>query len=489
MKKLKEKIDDNENYLEHLNLQLSECNINIETSIDPNTEKQYKDFELSFKNLLITDYVWHKTKEESNKDNRSSASYTINRKRTKLRLDKANFIKSDYDAFCFIKANGDILYLYPAFAMLYNNQNNFGLVELSELEIHFDYTKFHESENLPNDTEVIGRVWYKENNDGSPDKRFKNNYQIPVVRYGELTFKSKTGINEVFIFSNAKLAEAFAITFKKYLNVDDTITIKKLDTSDLKFGEVVIEGKKVWKWHKVNEENTEIIKENPSTKLYLYNQLVAERKEYDYNSLDIINPSKLSISNDDHLNAWAYWHGDLDAEILLIGQDFGDTNYYKKFDGKDDPQNQTNKNLMLLFKELGIDIGQSDKPTTAKLYFTNAVLGAKVGEQSTNQQKGGMAAPIKSKDWYSDTSIKFTKPLIDIINPKIIITMGTTAYNAVSIIYRLEKKPLKELIVNNPIVLNDNKKLFAVYHCSGLGLINRNLETQLEDWKKIKQLI
>ena len=159
MKSLKEKIEDNENYIEHLNDQLSQCNINIKTNIDPNSEKQYKELAESFKNLLTVDYIWHKTKEESNKSNRSSATYSIDRKRTKLCIDKANFIESDYDAFTFIKTNDDKLYLYPAFVMLYNNQNNFGLVELAELEINFSYAKYHESESLPNTTYNFCIIW------------------------------------------------------------------------------------------------------------------------------------------------------------------------------------------------------------------------------------------------------------------------------------------------------------------------------------------
>ena len=491
LKSLKEKIKDNENYIKLLTDQLSECNINIETYIDPNTEKQYKELVESFKNLLATDYIWHMTKQESNKDSRSSASYKIDRKRTNLSIDKAKFIKSDYDAFCFVKGNGDKLSLYPAFAMLYNNQNNFGLVELSELEVKFTNTKFHESESLPKDTEVIGSVWLKENNDGSPDKRFKNNYQIPIVRYGELAFTSKTGINEVFIFSNSKLAEAFAITFKKYSTTEEPRSNNKLDTSHLKFGKVLVEGKKIWKWYNPNDDKNKIVIENQTdTKKDLYNQLVANRREYEFNSPDIVNPSNLSISNDIHLNAWGYWHGNLDADILLIGQDFGDIDYYKKYNGLDDPKNPTNKKLTLLFKELGINLGESNSPNLdTKLYFTNAVLGAKVGQPSNQGQNGGMASPIKSKDWYADTAIKFIKPLIEIINPKIIITMGTTAYDTISIIYKLDKKPLKELIDTNPIILSDKIKLFTVYHCSGLGLVSRNFDAQLGDWKRIKQLI
>lgn len=208
-----------------------------------------------------------------------------------------------------------------------------------------------------------------------------------------------------------------------------------------------------------------------------YSHLVSKRKEYRYNDTEIRNPSEMNITYDEHLNSWAYWHGNLNAEILLIGQDFGDYAYYLNNDGKDDPWNGTNLNLTALFDEIGIELGQSDTPNTdAKLYFTNAVLGVK---------NGGMSSPIKRK-WYADTAIKFIKPLIEIIEPKIIIAMGSKAYDIVSLIYSLEDKSLKRVIDINPIILKDNKKLFAVYHCSQLGVANRNINLQLGDWAKIK---
>ncbi len=215
-------------------------------------------------------------------------------------------------------------------------------------------------------------------------------------------------------------------------------------------------------------------------KQIFYKHLVDKRKEYKFKDSEISNPSELNIPYDEHLNAWAHWHGNLKADILLIGQDFGDEDYYIKHHGKDNPKNETNLNLSSLFVELGIDIGSSDNPNTnSKLYFTNAVLGVK---------KGGMATPIK-KSWYADTAKKFIKPLIQLIEPKTIIAMGSKAYEVVSIIYNLDRKKMKEIIDANPILLEDNKKLFVVYHCSKLGIANRNFATQLEDWKKIRQHI
>ena len=223
------------------------------------------------------------------------------------------------------------------------------------------------------------------------------------------------------------------------------------------------------------------------TKQSRYARLVQQRKEYRYKCNGIVNPSELSIDNDEHLNAWAYWHGNLDAEILVIGQDFGDVNYYEKYQGLDTNLNGTNKNLIKLFNQLGIELGDPLSPNHEnKLYFTNAVLGAKVGQPSTKNINGGMASPIKKKDWFADTSILFIKPLIEVVEPKVIITLGCLAYEVMSIIYKLEKQSLKKLVDNNPIILCNNIKLFALYHCSGLGLISRNFEKQLEDWKKIK---
>jgi Bacterial SH3 domain len=85
-----------------------------------------------------------------------------------------------------------------------------------EVNAAFSITRFIEEEALPSDAEVIGRTWKKANKDGSPDRRFANNYEIPIVRYGELRLKSATGINEAYLLSDAAAAEAFAATMSAY---------------------------------------------------------------------------------------------------------------------------------------------------------------------------------------------------------------------------------------------------------------------------------
>jgi hypothetical protein len=54
------------------------------------------------------------------------------------------------------------------------------------------------------------------NKNGSPDKRFVGNYEIPIVSYGKLEIKSNSGLNESYSFSSFEKSEEFAKTFTDY---------------------------------------------------------------------------------------------------------------------------------------------------------------------------------------------------------------------------------------------------------------------------------
>jgi len=70
--------------------------------------------------------------------------------------------------------------------------------------------RFIEEEPVPPDAAVVGQAWAKSNKDGSPDRRFRDNYQLPIALYASLTFTSPSGLHEEFQISNPGLAERFA---------------------------------------------------------------------------------------------------------------------------------------------------------------------------------------------------------------------------------------------------------------------------------------
>jgi hypothetical protein len=206
------------NYLKDLKQQLIECKVNIDINIDNNIKEKYEAIKLAFNNLSKSAKIWDKTSAVKNNESRSAASNSISRKLTELSNKKIEFINADFDALYFKNQNGSDIFIYPAFAVLFDNKKNFGLVDLSDLQVSFKLTKFLEEESVPNDSKIIGESWAKINKDGTPDKRFKGNYQIPIVEYGEIEFKSNSGIYEVFMFSNPSFANDFVDKYNSYLN-------------------------------------------------------------------------------------------------------------------------------------------------------------------------------------------------------------------------------------------------------------------------------
>ena len=186
-----------------------------------------------------------------------------------------------------------------------------------------------------------------------------------------------------------------------------------------------------------------------------YDLLVQKRKQFQF-AEGLYNPSQIEggiYDQGNHLGPWSAWQGNLEAKILVIGQDWGDVKYYRTHEGYDMDASPTNQNLVKLFKILNIDIGLPSQPNpNTPVFFTNAVLGIKMFE--------GISETVLTK-WAKEDSEMFLKTLLHILKPKIVITLGKVAYATVASIYSLPKKPLRELVANNPIQLNETMRLYA----------------------------
>lgn len=89
--------------------------------------------------------------------------------------------------------------------LLIMQRKNIGALDYSDISIAFGTTRFIEDGPVPSDAKVVGQTWKYVNRSGGPDKRFKDNRQIPICSYGELKLKSPTGLNTIIMFSNADL--------------------------------------------------------------------------------------------------------------------------------------------------------------------------------------------------------------------------------------------------------------------------------------------
>ena len=63
---------------------------------------------------------------------------------------------------------------------------------------------FVETDPVPKDAKIIRNTWLKVNKDGTPDKRFKGNRQVPVCEYGQIVIQSGNSLYVEIMCSNSE---------------------------------------------------------------------------------------------------------------------------------------------------------------------------------------------------------------------------------------------------------------------------------------------
>ena len=149
---------------------------------------------------------------------RTTASQSIQRKAVTISLGSCDLIETSWKVPHLMNANGGELFVYPAFILYHVSHEAFALVDIHDANLDYNPTSFIEEEAIPSDAQLIGHTWKKANKDGSPDRRFANNYQIPILAYGDIRLTSKSGLNEEYLISNATAAQGFAQAWTAFKN-------------------------------------------------------------------------------------------------------------------------------------------------------------------------------------------------------------------------------------------------------------------------------
>ena len=181
-------------------------------------QKSYAAMVRAFDVLKTSHKKWDVTADRATNQGaeRSLATRTVNRYPVTLDFATTDLIQFSGKAMRFEHVNGDDILIYPGVAVMPRGDGAFALIDLRDLDVKAEARGFHEDEGVPRDAQVIGQTWAKTNKDGSPDKRFKDNYQIPICAYGQITFNSRTGVTEEYMVSNADAAISFAHAVQKY---------------------------------------------------------------------------------------------------------------------------------------------------------------------------------------------------------------------------------------------------------------------------------
>jgi hypothetical protein len=147
---------------------------------------------------------------------RTTVSAKVNRQMITFSLGSCDLIQWEQKVPHLKNAKGGDLFLYPGFILYRAAKEAFSVIDYHDIKGGSMLIQFQEEEAVPKDSKVIGQAWAKANKDGSRDKRFANNYQIPIVLYGGLSMKSDSGLWEEFQFSDPERLKRFLEALNRF---------------------------------------------------------------------------------------------------------------------------------------------------------------------------------------------------------------------------------------------------------------------------------
>ncbi|TFZ08947.1 DUF4236 domain-containing protein [Ramlibacter humi] len=93
-----------------------------------------------------------------------------------------------------LKTGRTTLAFYPDRVLAFQG-NSVGAVSYDTLVAQEERSRFIESEAVPSDANVIDHTWQYVNRNGGPDRRFKNNRQLPICAYSQLNLSTPSGLD------------------------------------------------------------------------------------------------------------------------------------------------------------------------------------------------------------------------------------------------------------------------------------------------------
>jgi hypothetical protein len=187
--------------------------------LDSDLEKYYQKFHDNYSEFMKTGRVWTLkglTKDSDNWKTNAGATDLVDRTVVNPNLGNPKYLTTNI-MLPHLPAGKQTLYFLPTMILVYEKSGKtqkVGAINYGEVNDEYDSTRFIETDPIPNDANIVDSTWQYVNKGGGPDRRYSNNYEIPIVEYGTLHLKSNSGLNEKFHISNLERLKYFKSAIK-----------------------------------------------------------------------------------------------------------------------------------------------------------------------------------------------------------------------------------------------------------------------------------
>ncbi len=193
--------------------------INLIYEFDSETLEKYNDYLEAWKKVSKSRYVWRLVQNGDvyNKKELGNSDSAVKRVKTRISFRSPWWIKSNVKFPVLNLINQRLVVLPDKILVI---KVGVGAVSIQEVNFDIYAIGYMETEKLIlNDAELIQKQWLFTNKNGEPDKRYKNNIQLPVYKYGMIKGTSESGLNFGLMISNENSVDEFDKSLKNYLDV------------------------------------------------------------------------------------------------------------------------------------------------------------------------------------------------------------------------------------------------------------------------------
>jgi hypothetical protein len=135
----------------------------------------------------------------------AGAQSEVRRASTTISVGSMPFVKCNLDVPS-LQVGRQTLYFMPD-RMLIFDAGSVGGLGYSSLRVQQQHVTCVEPEDVPSDSRVVGRTWRFVNKSGGPDRRFRDNRELPICEYDAISFTSDAGLNELLHSSRLGVAD------------------------------------------------------------------------------------------------------------------------------------------------------------------------------------------------------------------------------------------------------------------------------------------
>ncbi|RXK64270.1 DUF4236 domain-containing protein [Stenotrophomonas sp. MA5] len=178
--------------------------------LDEPMEKALEALHAGANGLASANATWHVSSHARVFDRKyhAGAGTVVERKPTRFVSAPPPFVRTNIQTIA-VNVGTQTLHFFPDRVLIYD-ANGVGAVSYQGLQVLVSSTRFIEDGGVPRDATVVDRTWRYVNKKGGPDRRFKDNRELPVCQYEEVALRSDTGLNELLQISRLGSAAGFA---------------------------------------------------------------------------------------------------------------------------------------------------------------------------------------------------------------------------------------------------------------------------------------